>query len=203
MVGQMEKSALIHKLNELKKKQKMIESAWKKAGNRELLQFFVEIMPKVVEAERCSIFIHDPTEDNLWVQCGTGVEERQISVPQSGSVIGRAIASGKPVFEKNMHMQMGPHDTVALKTGYVTYNTLCVPVFGVTTEKVTGAIQVVNKRRADEFNEADLAVLKKLAFHIQMHIENIYLRQELSKISVQMSKKVARLEKQLAQMGGH
>ncbi len=197
----MERTALIHKLNELKKKQKMIEKAWQRAGNRELLQFFVEIMPKVVDAERCSIFIHDPSEDNLWVQCGTGVEERQISVPQAGSVIGRAIESGEPVFEKNMHMQMGPHDTVALKTGYVTYNTLCVPVFGVTTNKVTGAIQAVNKRRADEFNEADLAVLQKLAFHIQMHIENIYLRQELSKISVEMSKKVAQLEQQLARMG--
>jgi len=197
----MQKSALIEKLNELKNKQKMIEQAWHKAGNRELLQYFMEIMPKVVEAERCSIFIHDPVERNLWVQCGTGVEERQINVPEAGSVVGKTLATGKPVFEKNMHMTMGPHDTVALKTGYVTYNTLCVPVHGVTTDHVTGAIQIVNKRRADEFNEQDLAILEKLAFHVQMHIENIYLRQELSKISVEMSRKIDKMEMQLKQMG--
>ena len=193
----MDRAELTQKLNELKTKQAAIEKAWKKAGNRQLLQFFVEIMPKVINAERISIFVHDPVDSNLWVQSGTGVEERQIQVPQSGSIVGRVIESGKPVFESDMQHQMGAHDNVAIKTGYVTYNTICVPVRGVTTDKVTGAIQAINKKNSTEFNQSDLAVMEKLAFNIQMHIENIYLRQEMAKISTEMSKKIALLEEKL------
>lgn len=193
----MNRAELESKLEELKKKQVVIEKTWKKAGNRALLQFFVEIIPKVLNCERLSIFIHDPVDSNLWVQSGTGVKERQIEVPQKGSVIGRAIETGEPVFEKDMQRQMGPHDSVALKTGYVTYNTLCVPVKGVTTDTITGAIQAVNKKASSEFNQEDLEVLKKLAFNIQMHLENMFLRQEMAKISTQMSKQIFLLEKKL------
>ena len=193
----MDRAELESKLKELKAKHAAIDKTWQKAGNRPLLEFFVEIMPKVLNCERLSIFIHDPVDANLWVQCGTNVKERQIEVPQKGSVVGRAIETGKPVFEKEMQRQMGPHDTVALKTGYVTYNTLCVPVCGVTTNKITGAIQAVNKKAAVEFTQADLEVLQKLAFNIQLNLENMYLRQEMAKISTQMSKQIYQLEKKL------
>jgi len=193
----MNRAILQKKLEELKAKQTMIDAAWQKAGNRQLLQFFVEVIPRAINAERLSIFIHDPVDANLWVQCGTNVDERQIEVPQAGSVVGKAIETGQPVFESNMQKQMGAHDNVAIKTGYVTYNTLCVPVKGVTTNKVTGAIQAVNKIGMDEFTEGDLTTLQKLAFNTQMHIENIYLRQEMAKISSQMSEKIAALEQKL------
>jgi transcriptional regulator with GAF, ATPase, and Fis domain len=193
----MDRAALENKLNELKKKHAVIEKTWQKAGNQPLLQFFVEIIPKVLNCERISIFIHDPIDSNLWVQCGTGVKERQIQVPQKGSVVGRAIETGEPVFEKDMQRQMGPHDTVALKTGYVTYNTLCVPVRGVTTNKITGAIQAVNKKGSTSFNEQDLEIVQKMAFNIQMQLENMYLRQEMAKISTQLSKQILQLEKTL------
>ncbi len=193
----MDRAALEQKLTELKTKQAMIDKAWKKTGNRELLQFFVEVIPKAINAERMSIFIHDPVDSHIWVQCGTNVEERQIKVPEAGSVVGRTITSGKPIFDNNMQQQMGAHDNVAIKTGYVTYNTLCVPVHGVTTDKITGAIQAVNKVGMNEFTEGDLAILEKLAFHIQMHIENIYLRQEMAKISLQMNETIVQLERKL------
>ena len=193
----MDRAELESKLEELKKKQVAIDNTWKKAGNRDLLQFFVEIIPTVLNCERLSIFIHDPVDANLWIQSGTGVQERQFEVPQQGSVIGRTIETGEPVFEKDMQRQMGAHDTVALKTGYVTYNTLCVPVHAVTSDKITGAIQAVNKKSASEFNQDDLEILKKMAFNIQMHLENMYLRQEMAKISTQMSRQIILLEKKL------
>lgn len=194
----MDKALLQKKLEELKAKQAMIDKAWQKAGNRQLLQFFVEIIPRAINAERLSIFILDPVDSNVWVQCGTGVKERQIEVPKEGSIVGKVIESGQPVFDSNMQQHMGAHDNVAIKTGYVTYNTLCVPVKGVTTDKITGAIQAVNKIGMSEFTEGDLEVLQKLAFNTQMHIENIYLRQEMAKISSQMGEKIALLEQKLA-----
>ena len=194
----MEENALYSKLDELKKKQAVIEQAWKKrSGNQELLHFFVEIMPKALNAERCSIFILDPVNDNVWLQCGTGLPEKSVTVPKSGSLVGRVIASGEIIFEEDMQGTVGPHDLVAMQTGFVAHNAICVPVHGVTTKRITGAIQVLNKKNERKFNDNDKATLEKLAFLLQMNIENIFLRQELARISTQLKQQIETLENRL------
>ena len=192
----MDKVLLEQKLNQLRKKQQMMEKAWREAGNRKLIQFFVDIMPKAVEAERCSIFILDPVDEKAWLQCGTGLNEKQLQVPTKNSIVGRVMSTGEFVIEDDLEDQVGAHDIVAVKTGFVTRNAICVPVHGVTTKKVVGAIQMLNKNRGN-FDDADRVVLEKLAFHLEMNIENIFLRQELAKISVEMGQKIKKLEAKL------
>ena len=193
----MDRQTLVQQLQKLRAKQEVVDKTWRKAGNRPMLQFLVDIMPKVVEVERCSIFISDPAEDNVWVQCGTGVKERQISVPASNSLVGRAIATGEIQVETDMKDQLGAHDTVAVRTGFVTYDSMVVPVHGVTIDKVTGAIQVLNKRGGRPYTDADREILKRLALLIQLNVEDIYLRQEMGKISAKMSRQIQLLEAKL------
>ncbi|WP_455198673.1 GAF domain-containing protein [Kaarinaea lacus] len=192
----MDRALLEKKLEQLRKKQQLMEKAWREAGNRQLLQFFVDIMPKTLGAERCSIFILDPVDEKAWLACGTGLTEKQLQVPTSNSIVGQVLETGKYVQEDDLEDQVGAHDVVAAKTGYVTRNALCVPVKGVTSKKVVGAIQVLNKLRGD-FTEDDRTILERLAFHLEMNIENIYLRQELAKISVEMDQKIKKLEAKL------
>jgi len=192
----MDKVLLEQKLSQLRKKQQMMEKAWREAGNRKLIQFFVDIMPKAVEAERCSIFILDPVDEKAWLQCGTGLNEKQLQVPTKNSIVGRVMSTGEFVIEDDLEDQVGAHDIVAVKTGFVTRNAICVPVHGVTTKKVVGAIQMLNKNRGN-FDDADRVILEKLAFHLEMNIENIFLRQELAKISVEMGQKIKKLEARL------
>lgn len=193
----MERHVLMQRLDELKKKQKMIDRAWEKSANRKLLEFFVELIPKALKVERCSIFILDPKEDNVWVHCGTGIEEKQISVPTWSSMVGNVISSGEWQMEMDMEQLVGAHDTVDVKTGFISRNALCVPVHGVTTDQVTGAIQVLNKQGDLPFVEEDREILEKLAFHLQMNIENLYLRQEMAKVSYEMGKAIKRMEQKL------
>ena len=196
----MDDDQLQQKLNVLRRKQQQVDAAWKKAGNKELLEFFMELIPKALNVERCSIFILDPVEDNVWLQCGTGVCERQISVPKWNSVVGRVIASGQPVVETDMESVVGAHDSAGLKTGFTVRDTLCVPVKGVSVDKITGAIQVLNKRGLGaQYSEDDMKTLERLSYHLQMNIENIFLRQELGKISVQMRKQIETLQRRLKQ----
>ena len=192
----MDKIVLEKKLEQLRNKQQLMEKAWREAGNRQLLQFFVDIMPKVLGAERVSIFILDPVDVKAWLACGTGLTEKQLQVPTSNSIVGQVIETGKYVQEDDLEDQVGAHDVVAAKTGYVTRSALCVPVNGVTSKKVVGAIQVLNKIRGD-FTDEDREILERLAFHLEMNIENIYLRQELAKISVEMDQKIKKLEAKL------
>jgi GAF domain-containing protein len=196
----MEKALLEKKLKQLRDKQQLMEKAWREAGNRQLLQFFVDIMPRALDAERCSIFILDPVDEKAWLQSGTGMSEKQLQVPTKNSIVGRVISSGEVVIEDDLEDQVGAHDIVAVKTGFVTRNALCVPVHGVTTKKVVGAIQLLNKQHGN-FNDADREILERLAFHLEMNIENIFLRQELAKISVEMGQKIKKLETKLGVSG--
>ncbi len=192
----MEKILLEKKLRQLRKKQQLMEKAWREAGNRKLLKFFVDIMPRALNAERCSIFILDPVDEKAWLQCGTGLSEKQLQVPTKNSIVGRVMESGQAVIEDDLEDQVGAHDIVAVKTGFVTRTAICVPVHGVTTKKVVGAIQLLNKK-SGVFDESDQEILERLAFHLEMNIENIFLRQELAKISVEMDRKIKKLESKL------
>ncbi|MCK4950685.1 MAG: GAF domain-containing protein [Gammaproteobacteria bacterium] len=193
----MESQEIATKLEELKSKQERIDRAWEKTGNKELLQFFIEIIPRVLDVERCSIFIHNPKEENVWLECGSYLEEKQITAPIVGSLVGEVISTGQWKAMSGMDEQVGHHDVVGMQTGFEMRNTLCVPVGGVTEDTITGVIQVMNKARDADFTDEDREILEKLAFHIQINIENIFLKQELYKVSEQLSEMIDKLESRL------
>lgn len=192
------------KLKELRKKQKIIDAKWEQAGDRKMLSCFVELVPMALNVERCSIFIADPKADNVWLQCGTGVKEKSIKVAREASIVGETISTGKAVVVEDLEERMGAHFEVSVKTGFTPKNTLCVPIFGMAAKKVAGAIQVLNKTNYKYgnpvYSENDIKILEKLAYNIQMTIENIYLRQEFSKISKAMSQQIKMLEEKLRMM---
>jgi hypothetical protein len=60
---------------------------------------------------------------------------------------------------------------------------------------------VLNKRGGRPYTEEDHQILNRLALHIQLNIENIYLRQEMGKVSALMSKQIQLLEQKLRGLG--
>jgi GAF domain-containing protein len=192
--------SLIQRLEDLKAKQKKIDAAWRNTGDKPLLDFFVEIIPKTLNCERCSIFVLDPQSDNIWVQSGTGLKEHQVAVPRDESLVGQVISSGEAQLESDMENRVGSHEWVDMQTGYMTQSALCVPVRGAAAGQVNGAIQVLNKRGMKTFSDEDQKILERLAFHIQMNIENIYLHQQLAKLLNDTRKTISALEKRIAQL---
>lgn len=186
-------------LEKLRAKQKLVDEAWSKTGNQALLEFFVDLIPRALDAQRCSIFVLDPQSDNIWLKCGTGLTEREIEVPKTSSLVGKVIATGEPLTRMNMDKQAGAHSFVDQVTGFDTHNAIVVPIFGFSKQKgaVTGAIQVLNKKNRKDFTPEDQDILERLAYHLQMQIENIYLRQELSKIHKEISEKLHKYERLL------
>ena len=192
-----EKTIIEDKLKRLRAKQKVLDNAWEKVGDKDLQQLFVDIIPKLLKAERCSIFVLDPKTENVWLHCGTGLGERDVKVPKNQSIVGEVISTGKPQIRTNIANMAGTHEQIDLQTGFTTYNTLCVPIFNTAQNKVVGALQVLNKRGNMTFNEKDTKLLQRFAFHTQMSIENIYLRQEIIKVSESMQRKIRKLENAL------
>ena len=189
-------------LQELRARQKKVEDAWSKTGNKGLLAFFVEIIPRLVDTERCSIFVLDPTHDSVWVQCGTGLEEREIEVPAKESMVGEVIYSGKPIVRMGLDNKIGTHEKVDKKTEFTTSNILCVPIFSADGTKVTGAIQVLNKRWGADYTDLDRETMEKFAVQLQQYIDNIFMRQEWGKFSALAQKKIEELERAKAKLQG-
>lgn len=197
-------SDLRQKLEILREKQKQVDAKWKQAGDRNLLACFVDLVPMALNVARCSIFILDPKSSNVWLQCGTGLKENAIRVSVDGSIVGETISSGRPMIADDLQDRMGAHYEVSLKTGFEPRDTLCVPIINMTSKKVIGAIQVLNKisppRGQDPYTAKDIELLQKLAYNIQLTIDNIYLRQEFSKISKAMMQQIQLLEGKLSML---
>lgn len=182
-------------LQRLRDKKQTINQSWDKTRNKELLAFFVGIIPRLFDAERCSIFILDPASDRVWLEAGTGVSEKQIEVPKSGSLVGEVIATGKSRTLSDMDESAGAHRETDAKTGFATRNALCVPVRDLAGQQVTGAIQVLNTSAEGGFTEEDGQVLESLGHYLQMSIENVFLNQELLAISEKLNRRLQSVEK--------
>jgi len=197
-------SDLLQKLEVLREKQKQVDAKWKQAGDRNLLACFVELVPLALNVARCSIFILDPKSSNVWLQCGTGLKENAIRVSVDGSIVGETISTGRPIIADDLGDRMGVHYEVSLQTGFEPRDTLCVPIINMTSKKVIGAIQVLNKQKVnlgqDPYSAKDIELLQKLAYNIQVTIDNIYLRQEFSKISKAMMEQIQLLENKLGML---
>ena len=186
------KRELYEHLDRLKMRQQILSRTWSHQGNKELLNFFTELLPEVMDVERCSIFIHDTVHDKVWLQSGTGLKEKQIEVPKTGSLVGEVITSGTPLIRNDLHLEEGMHKKVDSKTGFVTRNILCVPINSITNPGVTGAIQVLNKRNDGTFHDQDIKLLERVAYHLELAIENIYLSQEMMDFSALLTHQISK-----------
>jgi GAF domain-containing protein len=164
-------------VDRLKSQQEVLGFNCDPTRNGRLMDFYVRIATRLTDAERCSIFIHDPAHDQVWLKCGTGVGEKQIQVPKDDSIVGQVIATGKPVMAADLDKREGIHRAVDASTGFVTRDTLCVPIRACGSGEVTGAIQVLNKKGGGTFGNDDRALLEEMAEHLQQSIEGVYLSQ--------------------------
>lgn len=173
----------------LKRKQEMISRCWKRDGSKDLLDFFVEILPKMLDAERCSIFVHDSANAEVWLQCGTNMAEKQIVVPRCGSNVGEVIATGQSKMISRRDQRSRTAELVDTMTGFQTRSMMCVPIKSLDGCEVTGAIMVLNKKSREAFDDTDLVLLEKCANHLEMVIQNIYVSQEMVDLSNQLTLK--------------
>ncbi len=174
---------LYRHLDQIRLRERLLSRSWSIRGNKKLLELFVEMIPKALNVERCSIFIHDPGADKVWLQTGTGVDEKQIELDGTDSLVGQVIATGEYMVMEDMNKLEGPHKQVDAQTGFVTRNELCVPIKSLSGQKPNGAILVLNKKQGQFFREEDREFLERVASHLQTAIESIFLRQELMNFS--------------------
>lgn len=179
---------------DLKSKQSIAKKACENAGNKDLLKFLVEIIPMALNAERCGIFILNPDGQKVWMQCGTGMDENEVVVLKGSSMVGLVMSSGEAIIDQDLKSSLGEHEIIAMRTGFVAYDAICVPIFGSKNKEVIGAIQVLNKKLQAYWGKEDLNIIEKMALAIRHNIGDIFLRQDMEKINIEVGKKIKELE---------
>ena len=142
-------------LDDLKAKREALVQPGPSSRTGKLVAFYTRIMPRVVDAERCEVFVRDPERDEVWLKAGTGVPEQENPVPGEGSVVGDVIATGEPVIVSDPGTKPADRDGAGESNEVEARNVLCVPIKSSIRNEVIGAFQFQNKLNGREFTDED------------------------------------------------
>lgn len=144
-----------------------------------LLPRMVELISEFLEAERCTILLHDRETDELYTQAATGLTTA-VRIPASAGIAGAVFRSGEPVHIKDAYKDSRFNPEVDRKTGFKTRNILCVPIKHKREDEVEiiGVAQVLNKLSGD-FEPEDLTLLETLNSHAAGAFVNARLHEEI------------------------
>ncbi|MBI3376304.1 MAG: GAF domain-containing protein [Betaproteobacteria bacterium] len=171
-------SSAKHRLDELSSRQQVLSDELNPTRESKFLEFYVRMIPRMLNAERCSVFIHDVVNGKIWLKAGTALQERGIEVSVKNSIVGEVISSGKPVITSDLQSRDGTHKSIDTTTGFITREIICVPIRSADGSTITGAIQVLNKKGGGRFTEEDQSFLEEVGEHFQAIVESIYVGQE-------------------------
>ncbi|MGE0858221.1 MAG: GAF domain-containing protein [Gammaproteobacteria bacterium] len=142
-----------------------------------LLRKIIGIATDLLDAERSTLFLHDPVTDELWSRVAEGLAEREIRIPAHRGIAGEVFTSREAVVIADAYADPRFNPEVDRHTGYRTRSILCVPVLNKHGIAV-GVVQVLN-RRGGPFRPRDLRRLEMLAAQSAIALENARLFREV------------------------
>jgi len=126
---------------------------------------------KLVNAERCSIFIVDHEDEMLWTKLSDGMG--RIVIGLDSGIVGDTYRRKEPQVVNNPYEDERFLPGIDKKSGFVTKNMITVPIFN-SGRDVMGIIQLLNKSRFD-FDENDLDTLTFFANYISGSLELVLM----------------------------
>jgi len=136
-----------------------------------LLQRIIATTTELLDADRSTLFVHDPKTDELWSRVAEGIEVREIRFPSNVGLAGRTFTSGETqnISDPYNHPDFNPEfDT---RTGYRTESILCMPIANKAGRRI-GVTQVLNKRTG-EFTTKDASRLHAFTSQIAVSFDDV------------------------------
>ncbi|MBF0447980.1 MAG: sigma-54-dependent Fis family transcriptional regulator [Magnetococcales bacterium] len=191
-----ESATIQQRLVSLKSLLDRINRSWTKADYEQLMQFFVEMFPRLLEAERCSIFISEVGSESIWLKFGTGLKEKEIVAPRDGSIVGRSITHGTTIIQSDLDQELGFHSKTDQETDFITRNLICVPIKSLVGEYYIGAVEILNKKSSVGFTEIDEQLIHKAVKFLSLSLENNTIADEMIRISRGVHEEITRSGRQ-------
>ena len=178
----------------LRQRLSQVTGSWAIDDYRAFVNFYIRILPKLMDAERCTIFIMELGSNRICSIHGTGLVERQIEPPLEGSIVGQVIRTGESCIENDLRSHPGFHVSTDELTGFVSKNMVCSPIKSSSGNAIAGAVELLNKNNNAAFDADDLRQLEEVARFLSISIESIVLNHEILRIAGALDQEVDRLE---------
>ena len=138
-----------------------------------LLERIMGATTELLDADRSTVFVHDPKADELWSRFAEGMGTTEIRFPATEGIAGEVFTSGEVenITDPYDHPRFNPN--IDHRTGYKTENILCMPISGKSGQRI-GVTQVLNKH-GGAFTAKDESRLRAFTAQVSVSLENAQL----------------------------
>ena len=189
-----EVAALQGQLESAGRRREALRRDWDAARNPELMRFAVHAIPRMLQAERCGLFVCSADRKRAWLVAGSGVEEKQIEVALPGSMVGQAVQSETMVLCHRSPEAERRLTGTEQQTDFAVVSALTLPLRRVDGSGVIGAVQVLNRRGDESFGPEHVETLRDLAFLLQPSMERIFDEQRLLEEAEALDAQISQLD---------
>jgi HD-GYP domain-containing protein (c-di-GMP phosphodiesterase class II) len=144
-----------------------------------LLPVILKEAARVVDSDRCSLFLIDQERNELWSRVAQGVGG-EIRLPLGQGIAGSVALTGVIVNIADAYSDTRFNRDFDVKNNYKTKSILCVPMRD-TTGEVVGVLQALNALD-EKFDAEDEELLLALGGQAAQAIENVMLHEEISNL---------------------
>jgi len=138
-----------------------------------LLKTVAEEIKKVLDADRCTVFLLDKLNNELVSKIALGMGTQELRFPADKGLAGYVAQNGEVVNIKDAYSDARFNQDVDKETGYKTNTVLCMPIWNMKHE-ILGVFQVLNKNEGT-FTKEDEEVLIAIGSSAGIAIENARL----------------------------
>jgi len=140
----------------------------------------IDLITEALDAERATLFLHDPDTGELLSRVLRGEGVAEIRIPANAGIAGAVFGAGTAEIITDAYQDRRYNPEIDRQTGYRTRNILCVPLRN-RDGQVIGVTQALNKRSGD-FAEADLALAEAINRHAASALEQAFLIERLDQV---------------------
>mgnify|MGYP001810072957 CR=1 FL=1 len=143
-----------------------------------LLPGIIAHVTDVMEADRSTLFLHDPKTATLWTIVAQGLDTNEIRIPVGAGICGHVAERRERLNIADAYDCAYFDQSFDRKTGYRTRSVLCMPLDD-RQGGLLGVIQVLNKKDGGIFTDDDESFLSTLSVQIAMLLENANLYRKI------------------------
>ncbi len=145
-----------------------------------LIKTIAEETKTALNADRCTVFLYDKENNELYSKVATGLDTKELRIPADKGIAGHVVQTGETINIKDAYNDKRFNSDVDKKTGYKTKTILCMPIKNYNQE-IIGVFQVLNK--FDEyFTPDDEDLLVAIASSAGISLENAQLFERQQKL---------------------
>ena len=156
-----------------------------------LLLLMADLGRRIVQADRCSLWLIDQERNELWTKVAHGVNE--LRIPLTAGFVGYSLKTGQPVLVEDAYQDSRFDRRSDLKNNYHTTSVMTMPMES--EGRVMGVFQAINKIGDNVFfSQKDLEHLKLISVYSAKTIESAIRAQELERYAKKLERKAEELE---------